>query len=119
MPNRTGAPKFTIWQMFSNIFVTAINKGQLPGAILGLLLIILFVRMPAADLSQLASNVLVNLKNGYLLGYFLFIMTLGGWYFHAKHLRRKAYLEQERMGIEKSEVQERALPGKVKSSKRR
>src|SRR5438874_8270492 len=92
--------KFTIWEMFSNIFVAAINKGQLPVAILGLLLVIWAIRLPASDLSVFTSNVLDGLKRGYLLGYLLFIITLGLWFFFNKRLRRKAYNEQERIGLE-------------------
>ena len=109
--------KFTIWEMFSNIFVAAINKGQLPVAILGLLLVIWSVRIPATDLSAFISKIIENLKSGYLLGYFLFIMALACWFFFNKRLRRQAYNEQERIGLEKSELQAAALPGKVKSSK--
>jgi hypothetical protein len=111
--------KFTIWQMFSNIFVAAINKGQLPVAILGLLLIILFIRMPADDLTAFASKVLAELKSGYLLGYLGFIMALCGWFLHAKRLRRISHHETERIGDEKTKLQKAALPGKIKTSRRK
>lgn len=109
--------KVTMWEMLRDIFVNATNKGQLPAAILGLLLVIYFIRMPVDDLKQLGSNVVEYLKTGYLLGYFLFIITLLGWFYHAKRLRRSASREQDRIGNEKTNLQKKKLPGKVKSSK--
>lgn len=119
MSKRIVYQKFTIWQMFSNIFVAAINKGQLPTAISGLLLVIFFIKLPASDLKDFMLKALSELKNGYLLGYFLFIITGLGWFFYSKRLRRIAYNEQERIGKEKSELQKVGLPGKIKSSKAR
>lgn len=110
--------KVTAWEMFRDIFVTAINKGQFPVVLLGLLFVILAVRLPPQDLKEFASRIIEYLKSGYLLGYLLFIITLTGWFFHAKRLRRKSYIEQERIGDEKSDLQKKHLPGKVKSSKR-
>jgi hypothetical protein len=118
MANKVIYQKFTIWQMFRDIFVTAINKGQLPATILGLLLVIFAIRMPIEDLKQFALLVVQQLTSGYLFGYFMFIITLLGWFFHAKRLRRRSFEEHERIGKEKSELQKTALPGKVKSSKR-
>lgn len=108
--------KVTIWEMFRDIFVNATNKGQLPATILGLLFVIYFIRMPVEDLKQLGSNVVEYLKSGYLLGYFLFIITVLGWFYHAKRLRRTATKEQERIGNEKTTLQKKHLPGKIKSS---
>lgn len=120
MSKKTGGqPKVTIAQAVRDIFLAAINKGQFLVAILGLILVIIAWRLPSDDLSKFASNIVEDLKNGYLLGYFLFIISLGGWFIHAKRLRRTAHHEHKRIGLEKSELQEKALPGKVKSSKRR
>ena len=110
--------KVTVWEMFRDIFIAAINKGQFLVAILGVLLIIFAVRLPPADLKEFAVRIIEYLKTGYLLGYLLFIITLTGWFFHAKRLRRKSFEEHDRIGIEKSDLQKRHLPGKVKSSKR-
>jgi hypothetical protein len=108
--------KVTIWEMFRDIFITAINKGQFPAVLLGLLFIILAIRMPVEDLKFFLITIIEYLKAGYLLGYGFSIISLTGWFFHAKRLRRKAYEELERVGIEKSDLQKKQLPGKVKSS---
>jgi hypothetical protein len=109
--------KVTIWEMFRDIFVTSINKGQFLMAILGLILIIFAFRLPPEDLKEFVSRIIEYLKSGYLVGYFLFIICLVGWTFHVKRLRRRSFEEHDRIGTEKSDLQKKHLPGKVKSSK--
>ncbi|MEQ1644684.1 MAG: hypothetical protein ABL959_14645, partial [Pyrinomonadaceae bacterium] len=74
-------------QAVRDIFLAAINKGQFLTAILGLILLVIVWRLPGADLSALVRSVLDSLVAGYLLGYALFVVTLGGWYVHARKMR--------------------------------
>lgn len=111
-------PKVGFYHMMRDIFVTAINKGQFVTALLGLILLVVFFRLPVNDLSNIVKDVIDNLKNGVLLGYLLFIFSLIGWYIHAKRSRTIATLEEKRIGNEKSKLQEKAgLGNKVVSSK--
>lgn len=109
--------KVTAWQFLRDVFVTSINKGQFPIAILALVISIYCVRVPPDVLAEHGREVFVGLKNGYLVGYVLFIMTVGGWWSHAKGLRRKHYEELDRIAPEKTELQKKLLGNKVKSSK--
>lgn len=99
-----------------DIFITSISKGQLP--ILGLLvfLSIALLRMPEKDVSKLMFQVLEHLKNGALFGYVLSFLIALGWFYHAKKMRTKFSAECQRMGKEKSDLQNSLAKVKFKSS---
>lgn len=99
-----------------DIFVTSINRGQLP--VLGMIAVALLMlwKMPADDVSSLASEILHSLQNGELWGYLLFVLTLIGWYSHAKRMRKMFSAEAERIGTEKSRLQEKLVGHNYKSS---
>lgn len=103
-------------QSVRDIFVTSINRGQLP--VLGLIVVTLLMiwKMPGDAVSALAEEVLHSLQNGDLWGYVLFVLTLGGWYSHAKRMRKMFSNEAERIGTEKSRLQEQLVGRNYKSS---
>ena len=120
MSSNTSRPKVTFWQMWRDIFVTAINKGQFLTAILGLFFLIVAWRLPPEELTSLVKDILLSLKNGYVLGYVLFALSLTGWYIHSKRIRTLASKEEKRIGNEKSELQRRVgLGNKVRSSRKK
>ena len=113
-------PKVTVWHMLRDIFVTAINRGQLLAAGLLLILLVIFIRLPAESLKSEFGLIIKSLIDGSLLGYALFLLALGAWYAHAKKLRSASFKEQKRIGNEKTALQKRAgLGDKAKSSKNR
>lgn len=103
-------------QTVRDIFVTSINRGQLP--VLGMIAVTLLMiwKMPEDAVSALAEEVLHSLQNGDLWGYVLFVLTLGGWYSHAKRMRKMFSNEAERIGTEKSRLQEQLVGRNYKSS---
>jgi hypothetical protein len=112
--------KVTFWHMLRDVLIASINKGQFLAAILGLLLVIYFVRAPIDTITALLVSVINALISGALIGYALGLGSIAGWYFHAKSLRRKHHEELNRIASEKTEVQKKLLgSGKVKSSKKR
>ncbi len=120
MSSAPSRQKVTFWQMWRDIFVTAINKGQFLTAILGLFFLIVAWRLPTEELTALVKDIFQSLKNGYILGYVLFALSLTGWYIHSKRLRTLGTNEQKRIGNEKSELQKHVgLGNKVRSSKKR
>lgn len=107
-------------QAFRDIFIAAINRGQLLTAILGLFLIVVVWRLPQEDLSGFVRMVIESLISGHLLGYVLFVLTLTGWFVNSRRLRTIASKEQKRIGDEKTELQKATgLGKKVRSSGRR
>src|SRR5689334_18248923 len=61
------------WHAARDVLIAAINKGQLIPVIGGAALLLILVRMPAADVGIIAKEFLQGLKDGSLLGYFLFL----------------------------------------------
>jgi len=112
---RTGV---TWAQAARDVFIAAINKGQLP--ILGIILIVLLVvwRMPPDDLVHLTNEVVNDLASRELLGYAISLIFCIGWYFHARWMRRDFSQEYERIGREKSEAQSKAAGKKFPSSEK-
>ena len=109
--------KVSIAHAISMVFVASINKGQLPVAILGAILITYCWRVSPETLTEHGRSIINGLYSGYLIGYLLGILAIGGWYLHAKALRRSHFEELGRVAGEKTELQKKQLGPKVRSSK--
>ena len=109
-------PSVTWAQAVRDIVIASINKGQLP--ILGMIGIALLVvyRLPEADVSKLALEVIESMRKHELLAYIAEVVTLIAWYVHAGRMRRAFGEEALRIGREKSEIQSLAAGVKFKSS---
>jgi len=73
-------------------------------------------RMSAADVSRLVFQVEEHLASTAFAGYLLSFFLGGGWFFHARWQRRIISAEMERIGNEKTMLQEKALSIKTESS---
>lgn len=106
-------------QAFRDIVVTSMNRGQLP--VLGVIAVVVLLvgRMQESDVSTLVFEIFHELKEGQLWGYVLWLLTLAGWFYHAKHTRRMFSDETARIGREKSELQGKLSNVKYKSSDRK
>lgn len=103
---------------FRDIFVASINKGQFPLAILGLIVMSLIWKMPPEDVSKLVFRIVDGVERGALLGYLLALISIVGWYFHAKYQRRVISAELERVATERNVLQTKKLgPQRIKSSR--
>lgn len=111
-------PAFTWAQAVRDIFVTSMNRGQLP--VLGMIAVALLVlyRMPPEGLAALTHEVVTSLKNGELWAYLLELATVVAWYVHARSMRRNFSDEAERIGREKSKIQSQAAGVAFKTSNR-
>lgn len=106
-------------QAIRDMIVTSMNRGQLPilGA-LGLAGLLIF-RMPEDDISTLVFEILSSLKTGELWAYVAEFFTLGAWFAHAKIMRKMFSKEAERIGVEKSKIQNKATGVNFKSSNKK
>lgn len=109
--------KVTIAHAVRDVFIASINKGQFPVALLGAVLIIYCIRVSPETLTAHAAAIINSLIGGYLIGYFMGIVAIGGWFLHAKALRRSHHEELGRIAIEKTDLQKKQLGSKVRSSK--
>lgn len=86
------------------------NKGQLP--ILGVLAIIALViwRMPENEITPMLKSIGQRMVEFELLSYPLLLVSLTGWFLHARNMRKRFSEEYKRIGREKSDLQ-RQLTG--------
>ena len=92
-----------------DVLVASLNKGQFPVACALGILGIIFWRLPKEELSKFLSNLLDRFENNYILGWFLFVLSLFGWYFHNRYVVRTHRNEMDRISNEKNELQNRLL----------
>ena len=92
------------------------SKGQFPLAIAGLIVIVMILKMPGDQVSQLMFTIIEKLERGHLLGYALFVATVVGWFFHARHQRRIIDAEVTRLSNERTRLQRAHLGARVESS---
>ncbi|WP_143713608.1 hypothetical protein [Variovorax sp. RO1] len=88
----TGAPapdKVGYAQAIRDVFITSINKGQFPFAIVGAVALLLIWRIPEQEIVPLIRWIFEALGSIYYLGFLLFVLTVFGWYFHAQRMRRE------------------------------
>jgi hypothetical protein len=104
--------------MLRDVFIASINKGQFPLAIAGGLAALLILKMPPEDVSRLVFRIFEGLKHGWLAGYVISALSLGGWFFHARFQRRIINDEMTRISNERNKSQSKAMGGtKLPSSR--
>lgn len=103
-------------QALRDMVVSAINRGQLPLLGFFMLLLMLVFKMPAEDVSRLVFELLQALRHGEFVAYILLVITAGGWFAHARKMRQLFSAEAERIGREKSKLQEQLAGIKFGSS---
>lgn len=105
--------------MVRDVLVASMNKGQFPFAMLTVIVLAMIVKMPPADVSRLAFRLFDAIERHELLGYIFSIVSLTGWFFHAKYQRRIITDEMTRLSGERNSLQSKALGKGVKSSEAR
>lgn len=103
--------------MVRDVLIAAMNKGQLPTLILMFIGGVIAWRLPPEDLSKLVSRIVGRLEDWTLVGWLLFILALVGWYLHSRKMRREFTGEYDRIGNEKSRLQQQVAGKKLASSK--
>lgn len=105
------------WDALTEIMIAALGKGQFVAAIAGAIVLTIIVKMRPDDVHALALVLLDKLERRYILGYGLFLLTLFGWFYHAKWTRRIAELELRRVAGERTNWQEKVLNTQLESSR--
>lgn len=105
-------------QAFRDIFIAAMNKGQLIPVVLGLAFLIWVWRVDPKDLSALGGRFLLLVSTHQAIGYVLWIVTSLAWVIHARLVKGTTDAESGRIGKEKTRLQE-LLAGRVFPSSRR
>jgi len=102
-PNQRSS-NVNFWGMIRDVMIQAINKGVVIPAALALVLIIIAVKVPGEDATEILKNLIAGMRSGSVIGYLLAGAAVGGWAAHAKRLRRELSEEMKRVGREKSEL---------------
>lgn len=103
-------------QAFRDIIITAMNRGQLLLISLIGLIFFLVSKMSEDTTDKLINDMIKNLTNISFLAYILCILLIIGWYTTCKTARRMHSEECERIGKEKSKLQEELLKQKRKGA---
>ena len=105
------------WDMINNVFVTSMNKGQFPLALVGSIFALLVTRMSPEGADALALEIVRGIANGALLGYACLGLTLVGWFITSRAQRRIHAKEMERLSEERTKTQQLLLKDNISSSK--
>lgn len=104
------------WGMLRDIIIASLNKGQFLVMGFWLIVFILILKLDSSEALNLLrafKTLLVDLR---ILGWTLFGITIVGWYFISKSVRRSHYREMSRISDEKKSYQERNLGQKLGTS---
>ncbi|MFZ1875012.1 MAG: hypothetical protein WAU54_19880, partial [Chania sp.] len=80
--------------------------GQLLPICIFILLAIAFWRVPEAELASILHDIVNGLKDGALWGWGCFLLAVGAWAYHAKLMRKEFSVEADRIGMEKTRLQQ-------------
>lgn len=105
------------FEMLQNVLIASINKGQFPLACVCLIVMVMALRMPPQDATDLITRILDLLQNGQLTGWVLAAGMLGTWVSHVRIQRARFMAELARVSEERNKAQNQALGGNVRSSK--
>ncbi|MDQ1164621.1 hypothetical protein [Flavobacterium sp. SORGH_AS_0622] len=110
VPVKNPPSRISNWSgAFRDVLVASLNKGQFPVAFVLIILGIIFWRMPEKELSVFVFNLLDRFENNYILGWFFFLVSLFGWYFHNRYVVKVHRIEMERNTSEKVDLQNKLL----------
>jgi hypothetical protein len=79
---------------------------------------IMLLKMPAKDVSTMVFRLLDAAEARAVGGWVFGVVMVGGWYVHARSLRRSCAIELNRVSNERNSVQSKTLGKLVKSSER-
>ncbi len=104
------------WDVLRDVMVKSLGTGQFPIALFGAVLILVIWRLPTADLSDVVKRLTDAALSLQLVGHLLWILTLGGWFVHARWQRRNFDKELKRVTGERNKAQEKLLGRNLESS---
>ena len=116
--SKSRAKETNMWWFLRDVFIASINKGQFPMAIVGLIFVILVLKMPSQDVSALVRDIFSSLKKTVGVSYSLNATLVIGWGLHSRWQRRQISHEMERMGREKTRLQEQQTGAKLANPKK-
>ncbi|MBI5770895.1 MAG: hypothetical protein HZA93_24165 [Verrucomicrobia bacterium] len=105
--------KVNFWGMVRDVCIHAMNRGQLIALALATILVLLVWKAPADQVIPIIQAILQRLRKGEGLGYILLIFCLLAWAVHARWQRSSIAGEMNRIGREKTRLQEQTTRRKL------
>lgn len=106
------------WDAIERIGVRAIDRAQVIPVGLTAIVIVIFYRLPAEEIGPIVEKTLNGLADFQLLGWALFVLTIIGWSLNVRFLRSISWREHDRIGREKTKVQELLAEKKLGTSQK-
>lgn len=92
-------------QMIRDLAQYAVEKSVIvPFFTMTIIIIMVWPLTPEAR-ERVIFGFLEFLKHSWTIGYFLFVLALAAWYYHSRYMRKQYQKELERIGKEKTELQ--------------
>ena len=101
--------KYPFWLMVERVTIKAMEFGQLPVLIVGIMFVIIFLRIPPEDLTSILKRTRIN---DYILSMLLSLF----WLFHSKYQRSMYKTEIDRIAKVRNESEKLLTENKLKSS---
>ncbi|MBZ7499697.1 hypothetical protein FMJ36_17015 [Klebsiella michiganensis] len=110
--------KVTWAQAVRDMVNRSMSTGQLLPFGIFVLLAIAFWRMPAEGIRETIHEIISGFVGGQLWGWGFSLVLLIGWVSHAKKMRKEFSDEADRIGKEKTGLQQKQTPQKLGTSQR-
>lgn len=115
-PKKSSRAAVTWAQAFRDIIIRAMDRGQLLPVLLFLVCLALIWKMPSDKVYDFGVNFINGFKDLSLLGWILAAVVCILWAGHARLMRRKHSTEYQRIGSEKSQLQQEQIKTTLGSS---
>jgi hypothetical protein len=115
-PEHQGGTKVGFWEFLRDVLIASMNKGQFPATLIAMVVLSLIWRMPPVDVGKLVFRLLDVAEEEHLVAYVVSVVSLLGWFFHARYQRKLITQEMQRISSERNQLQARELGKRVKSS---
>jgi hypothetical protein len=103
-------------QAVRDVLIHSMNKGQLPALGLGVAVLLIAWRLPPEHLGKIVEGLFPKL---FIASATLNTLLALGWVVHARRMRKQMASELDRMGQEKTRLQEQLASRKLSTSSKK
>ncbi|MCY4524945.1 MAG: hypothetical protein OXB84_09405 [Halobacteriovoraceae bacterium] len=116
MKNNNPKIKVSWAEAVRDVVIKAIETGQLPALLISVIVILIIWKIPEDQLLLLLQGIIKRFQVGEMISYPILLLCILGWFFHVKILKNNFTREYERIGKEKSYLQNKISRVDLKSS---
>lgn len=116
---RNQKKSINFWQMWKDVLIASLSKGQFPVALIGLIILVIIIKMPNEDISKLVFKIIDDIKTNVILSFFISPFLVIGWFFHVRWQRKMYRDEIQRISDARNDIQKHLIGPKMTSSERK